>query len=208
MTIELDKNAPAPENKLDALKTEAKQLGISFHPSIGEIALQEKIDAVLNPKLPEETTTTSEVITGVDPELTTEEIIAGYQNSKLEGLSDGQKRSIAIKEANRLVRIRITCMNPNKKDSKGEIISVSNSVIGTFKKFIPFNLDAGYHVPHVIYQALKERMCQIWVNTPDCKSKRGQLIREFAIEVLDPLTEDELKELAQRQLMASGSAQV
>lgn len=206
MSIELDKVKPELGNKLEALKTEAKQLGISFHPSIGESALQEKIDAVLNPKVPDGTEVTEEA-TGADLELTTEEIIAGYQATKLDGLSEGQKRSLAIKEANRLVRIRITCMNPNKKDSKGEIISVSNSLVGTFKKMIPFNLDEGYHVPHIIFQALKERMCQIWVNSPDGKNKRAQLIREFAIEVLDPLTDNELKELAQRQLMASGAAQ-
>jgi hypothetical protein len=36
--------------------------------------------------------------------------------------------------------------------------------------------------------------------------RRGKLINEFNIAVLEPLTKEELKDLAQRQAMAKGQA--
>lgn len=112
-------------------------------------------------------------------------------------------------EAAKLVRVRVTCMNPLKKDWEGEIFCVGNGQIGSFKKFVPFNLDEGYHIPHIIYTEMKARMYQAFVtekHSSGRKVKVGKLIREFGIEVLEPLTEVELKELAQRQAMANGTA--
>ena len=50
-----------------------------------------------------------------------------------------------------------------------------------------------------------QRQCQVFTTVRDRRgnaSRKGKLIKEFSIEVLDPLTEDELKELAQRQAMS------
>ena len=70
---------------------------------------------------------------------------------------------------------------------------------------MPFNADAGWHVPRIIYQQLAERQCQIFTTVTDSrgnKSRKGKLIREFAIEMMPNLTPAELHELAQRQAMA------
>ena len=110
-----------------------------------------------------------------------------------------------MQEATKLVRIRVTCMNPAKKEWEGEIITVGNAGVGTYKKYIPFNADEGWHVPNIIYQALQERQCQVFVSSKTKNGvtiRQGKLIKEFAIEVLPPLTEEELKDLAQRQAMA------
>jgi hypothetical protein len=104
-----------------------------------------------------------------------------------------------------LVRIRVTCMNPAKAEWEGEIVTVGNSAVGSITKFIPFNADAGWHVPRIIYQQLVERQCQIFVTVTDSrgnKTRKGKLIKEFAIEVMPPLTPAELQELAQQQAMA------
>jgi hypothetical protein len=111
------------------------------------------------------------------------------------------------RKANRLVRIRLTCMNPNKKNFTGEIISVGSSKLGEFKKFVPFNSEEPYHVPEIIYKELKNRKCRInqVVKLPNGQEvNRYKLINEFAIEVLPPLTPEEIKDLAQRQAMAGG----
>ncbi len=113
------------------------------------------------------------------------------------------------KEASRLVRCRITCMNPAKQNWTGEIVSVGSAKMGTFKKFIPYNSPEPYHIPHIIYQELKERKCRIGhiVKLPNGQEvNRYKLVPEFSIEVLPPLTPEELKELARRQALASGSA--
>ena len=98
-------------------------------------------------------------------------------------------------------------MNPAKAEWDGEIFVAGNSLIGSIKKFVPFNADDGWHVPNIILQMLRERQCQIFVTEKDSrgnKIRKGKLIREFAIEVLEPLTEEELHDLAQRQAMAKG----
>jgi hypothetical protein len=82
---------------------------------------------------------------------------------------------------------------------------VGNAAIGTFKKYVPFNADEGWHVPKVIYKQIVGRQCQVFYATKDSKGnsiRRSKLIKEFAVEVLPPLTKEELHELAQRQAMA------
>ena len=112
-------------------------------------------------------------------------------------------------EAARLVRCRITCMNPHKKNWTGEIISVGSSKMGTFKKFVPYNSDEPYHVPKAIFDYMKERKCRIGTTTKMANGQevnRYKLINEFALEVLPPLTNEELDDLKRRQAMAKGAA--
>lgn len=163
------------QDELESLKERATKLGIKYHPSIKVEALREKVAAAMSEGT---TTSSSPVATPVkeDPK----------------------------KEALKLIRVRLTCMNPNKKDWDGEIISVGNSIIGTHKKFIPFNAEEGWHIPKVMYDFLVERQCQIFQTVKDSRGnnmRKGKLIREFAIEVLPPLTENELQELARRQAL-------
>ena len=172
-------------DELEVLKARADKLGIKYHPSISLAKLKEKVTEGLEEDSPE-------VVT-VKPGKET----------------DVQLKARKRREANALIRIRVACMNPNKKEWDGEIITTGNTNTGTIKKFVPFNSDEGYHVPHMIYEQLLQRQCQVFVTVKDNrgnKVRKGKLIKEFAIEVLPPLTEKELKELAQRQAMASGSA--
>ena len=171
-------------DELTSLKQRADLMGLSYHPSIGLEKLREKVNAALASQ--EET----------KPEEGTPEPLTETNEQKRRRLRD---------EAAKLVRIRVTCMNPNKKEWEGEIITAGNAGVGTFKKYVPFNADEGWHVPNIIYQVLKGRECQVFhtVTGPrGNKFRKGKLIKEFAIEVLPPLTEDELKDLAQRQAMA------
>jgi len=111
--------------------------------------------------------------------------------------------------AGRLVRVRITCMNPNKKNWTGEIVSVGSAKIGTFKKFIPFGNDQPYHIPYIIYQELKNRKCMLRSIRQGERGKQFidvKEINEFAIEVLPPLTAKELDNLRHQQAMARGVA--
>lgn len=175
-----DETKELEQTELEGLKARASQLGISFHPSIGLDKLREKVTAALTDDKPE----------------------AKKDEPKKESEFQRIKRLKA--EAHRLVRIRVTCMNPAKKDWEGEIFTVGNSVVGSVKKFVPFNVEDGWHVPHIMYEMLRERMCQIFVNgkTQSGVTKReSKLIREFAVEILPDLSKQELQELAQRQAM-------
>lgn len=172
------------QDELTVLKARAQVLGISFHPSIGLDKLREKVNAA-----------TSDV-----PEVSVETVA---QPAVAE--TPVQKRLRLKQDAMRLIRIRLTCMNPAKAEWEGEIFTVGNSAIGSVKKFIPFNADDGWHVPHIMYEQLLQRQCQVFTTVTDSrgnKIRRGKLIREFAIEVLPQLTKAELAELAQRQAIA------
>ena len=171
-------------DELTSLKQRADLLGLSYHPSIGLEKLRDKVNAALSAQ--EET----------KPEEVAQDPVTETLDQKRRRLRD---------EAAKLVRIRVTCMNPNKKEWEGEIITAGNAGVGTFKKYVPFNADEGWHVPNIIYQVLKDRECQVFstVTGPrGNKFRKGKLIKEFAIEVLPPLTEEELKDLAQRQAMS------
>ena len=167
-----------PQSELEALKARADLLSISYHPSIGVDKLREKVNAAINGSPKEDDTKKPD-----DSAQTTR------QNLR--------------KEALKLVRIRVTCMNPAKSEWDGEIFTVGNSVVGSVKKYVPFNNDEGWHVPYIMYEMLKDRECQIFksVKKNGIKVQEGYLIREFGIEVLPPLTDEELQELARRQAL-------
>ena len=105
--------------------------------------------------------------------------------------------------AMKLVRIRISSMDPKKQDLDGEFITVANEYLGTVRKFVPFGekTDKGYHVPQCIYDHLKEREF-LHVQTREVNGQlqtKTRYVKEFAIEVLEPLTPAELKALAADQ---------
>ena len=188
-SFEPDVDAVEPvQDELEVLKARADRLGISYHPSIKVEKLREKIEKEMSGEVPEKVVPTKVV-----------------KEEETEAQLNSRKRL----EATELIRIRVTCMNPQKKDWDGEIFTTGNAIVGTIKKYVPFNADEGWHVPRMIYQQMLERQCQVFytvTNRNGVKTRVGKLIREFNIEVLPPLTVEELKEIAQRQAMAAGSA--
>jgi hypothetical protein len=164
-------------DELATLKARADMLGITYHPSIGLEKLKEKLAAVQ--KEPEEKATEAAPM---------------------------DARASLKADALRLIRVRLTCMNPAKKEWDGEFISAGNSVIGTAKRYIPFHADEGWHIEKILYDYLVDKQCQIFVTHKDGRGnniRKGKLIKEFAIEVLPSLTNQEIKDIAQRQAMAN-----
>ena len=118
-------------------------------------------------------------------------------------LSMAQVRAKLMADANRLIRCRITCMNPHKRDWTGEVFTAGNSFTGTIKKFVPYNCEhaESYHIPKILLDVMRERK---YLQTRQIKSKSGAIqesyfVPEFQIVELDPLTEEELAQLASDQ---------
>jgi hypothetical protein len=172
-------------NELDLLKAQADQLGITYHPNIGVDKLREKVQAKLNG---ETNTSAPEVETVTDTKTK----------------SPAQLRAEAADEAVKLIRIRLTCMDPSKADYHGETISVGNDVVGNIKKFVPYReefYENGYHVPNIIYKYL--RSCK-YASIKTIKGPKGDTqisvqANKYSIEVLPPLTPDELEALKAQQ---------
>ena len=187
---------------LEELKEKADSLGITYHPSIGASRLQEKIDAFLleqdaaAPK-PEP-----------EPEPEPEPVVAAAPAPAPQE-TEAQRIKRLKKEATKLVRVRITCMNPYKSEWDGEIFTVSNRIVPTQKRFVPYNVE--WHVPQIMLEMIEARMCQVFITKRDPRTgnqtRKGQLVKEFAVEVLPPLSPAQIKDLAQRQAMANGTAE-
>lgn len=181
-------SASPAQDELSALKARADLMGVGYHPSIGLEKLREKVNAKL---------------TG-DGESDTKTASKNKDKPAAAVESAAQIHARKRREANELVRIRVTCMNPNKAEWEGEIFTAGNSLVGSVTKFVPFNAEDGWHVPRIIYSQIVERQCQTFVTTRDARgnsSRKGKMIREFAVEVLPPLTAEEIAELARVQAM-------
>lgn len=113
----------------------------------------------------------------------------------------GVEKMRKLREATKLIRCIVTNRNPMKASWEGEIFSVGNDIVGSIKKYVPFGLEEGYHVPQMILNTLKEKECTVFVDKKvnGEKVKVGKLIKEYGIEILDPLTPDELSQLATEQ---------
>jgi hypothetical protein len=181
-------------DELQALKARADLMGIKYHPNTGVDKLRAKINNALEGN-------------------TEEDEPMEAKPKKVKALSSKEFQQEKVKnrkrEADQLVRCRITCMNPSKKDWEGEIISVGSAKVGTYKKYVPFNAGAeGWHIPKIMYEFLKERKCSVFQTVLDNKGnkvRRARLVPEFAIEILPPLNKEQLKELARKQAMAGGT---
>lgn len=182
--------------EIDVLKKRADQLGIKYHPSIGLEKLKDKVNEAIN-KDPEEP---------AEPEAVEEVAAAPVPRS---GMTKGQetraqRQQRLRRESTKLVRISINCMNPNMREHEGMIFTVSNSIVGTHKKYVPFNTP--WHVPKIIADHIEERQCQIFTTTKGPrgnKIRKGKLIKEYAVEYLPALTKKELDDLAKKQAMAN-----
>ena len=206
--------AAEPVDELALLKTRADTMGIKYHPNIGIAKLKAAIED--KKAAPVEPVATTAAVTPVSAEACEElETIAAYEEVRdgdvfTPGLREtpAQLNMKRRQEALRLVRVRVTNMNPLKGNLKGDIFSVGNSQIGFIKKFVPYNAEAGWHVPQIILTHMQDKkyMSHYEVKIGNKKIKKHRLVPELAIEILPPLTVEELQELKQRQLMASGGS--
>lgn len=163
--------------EFQALKDKADLLGIKYHPNISEEKLRERIA----------------------------EFEAG-QDTDTVSVTDTEAEYTAEEDPTALVRVRVTCMNPNKRKYTGDMITVGNSKIGTLRKFVPFGHE--WHIPRIMLNVMKDKEFRQSRTVKEGGKERviNEFVKEYAIEVLPALTADELKELAQRQAMASGDA--
>jgi hypothetical protein len=190
-----EKHALEGPSELESLKQTATTMGISFHPNIGIDKLKEKIGAKREPSLVEEyaaeeleTMVASQVVAVPSAETLVAERMTKRRNDAL-----------------RLVRVRVTCMNPIKGNIKGEILSAGNAEIGFVKKMIPFNAEQGWHIPNILLTVLRNKqfMSHYEIKVGNKRVKKHRLVPEYAIELMEPLTGKEIEELKQRQIIAA-----
>lgn len=172
---------PEQKDELAILKARADLLKIPYSNNISLAKLKERIEDHMGKDEEEEEQEVEEVVE-----------------------TKATLRTRLIREATRLVRVRVTNMNPAKAAFPGEIFTVANSTVGTIRKFIPYGAgtEAGYHIPYAIYEMIKRKKFtltkkEVGPNGSPIFNKYER--KEFAIEVLEQLTPEEIKKLAAEQ---------
>ena len=153
---------------LDDYKAEALSLGIQHSPNIGKETLKRKIadfKLAQEAKAEEEATETPSV-----------------------------RRTRLIREANLLKRVIITPLDPNLQDQQGTWAIASNSVVGTIKVYVPYNVE--WHVPTLCLNTLRERKYTI-PSKKDGEYRR--MLPSLSIQDLPALTLQELDDLKKKQ---------
>lgn len=181
-----------PLDPLALLQNRAQLLGVAYDEGDDVDTLRQKIKDAVEGKVP--------VASAPAP-----------QQSLTKAQKMAAKRQQMYLEQMRLVRLRITNLNPTKADLTGEIFSFSNKYLGTVRRFVPYGeaTDNGWHLPWCIYQELLAReFVQLNVRSgPKGESKPNpRWVKEFALEVMTPLTAEELRVLANKQAAAAGLA--
>jgi hypothetical protein len=163
-----------PKSEHEILQEQADKLGISYRSNISTSALKEKIQAQLNESR------------SADPQ----------QFSDVDALT-----SLRLK-ATELVRVVISPVCPRRIQLDGEIVTVGNGKIGMHSKYVPFNLEQGYHLPRIILDHLRTCKFNDYYTTTD--ENRNQITKArsrkaFIIDELEPLTQAEIDVIAARQ---------
>ena len=216
-------------NELQALKDIAADLGITHSPNIGLETLKNKIvEHCMEHNLDveelftkagleythtsnqDETMKASKMTNHIEDKVSKSEpsknrdLIEKLRHTTFAKVAQDQAMTRQIEvhhKAMKLIRCRVTCNNPNKRNYTGDIFCARNAVIPEVKKFIPFNVPT--HIPQILYNMLKEKQLQQFVSEklPNGNQvKRSKLVPEYNIEVLDPLTPEEFNAIKQRQL--------
>lgn len=187
-------------DELTLLKERAKAMGIPFSNNISLETLRKRVADKMEGKdeAPE-----VNALTG-DPEIA-QAMVAKPLNQKDNAVA---LRKLMHATQMRQVRVRITNMDPKKKDLPGEIWTVANEYLGTVRKFVPYGeqTDDGFHIPYCLYRLLDSKR---FLHIRDVKDRTTGIVRqdkvwakEFSLDVLPTLTQGELDRLAAAQAAA------
>lgn len=187
-------------DELTVLKERAKQMGIPFSNNISLDTLRKRIADKLEGKDEPE----------VNP-LAGDREIASI--TRAEKKLDPKANALALRkmmqrEQMKLVRVRITNMDPKKKDLPGEIWTVANEYLGNVKKYVPYGeqTDDGFHLPYCLFRLLQnQRFLHIRTvkdRVTGVERSEKQWVKEFSLDVLPMLTTEERARLAAAQAAA------
>ena len=196
----LSTEGEAAVDELTLLKERAKQMGIPFSNNISLETLRKRIADKMEGKDEPE----------VNPLAGDSEIAAiTSAPQKLDAKQNALAlRKLMQREQMKLVRVRITNMDPKKKDLPGEIWTVSNEYLGNVRKMIPYGeqTDEGFHIPYCLFRLLQsKRFLQIRTvkdRVTGLERQESQWVKEFSLDVLPDLTKEELARLAAAQAAA------
>jgi hypothetical protein len=115
------------------------------------------------------------------------------------------------KLAMKLTRVVVTPNDPAMVNYPGLIFSVGATGLNNgrmVKKFVPFNNEEGWHVPQIIFNQIENGQMQKFRTVTRANGEKvlePYLTKKFNVRILDPLTPEELKEVAAANKVAGFS---
>lgn len=204
LTANTDQAINTDEAQKQALRGRLDKMGIKYSNNAGVERLREQLNAALDGDKSKAESLSDDNVKS------TEHKGLDLRPAKAEPATISIRQHL-VNTKMKLVRIRLACLDPKKKDLDGEIITVANAYLGTVTRFVPFGeaTDDGWHVPYCIYEFLRDRKF-VDIRTGRKKGTKqltqsAREVREFAIEILDPLTPAELDDLRRAQLGESAN---
>lgn len=220
MTTPENENTETREpTEMEVLKDRARKLGITFSNNISLDTLRQRVADKQEGK-PDESADEEDALVAAAKKAIADANPVAQLATQVNALTgETANAPVATKtlrqhlydEQMKLVRLRITCLDPKKKDLHGEIMTVANEYLGTVRKFIPFGevTDEGYHVPYCLYKMLEARKFLNIIVRKDPRTKQTKVTqvwaREFALDVLEPLSAQEIERLAAAQIAAGST---
>lgn len=115
-----------------------------------------------------------------------------------EGMSNDD-RVAAEAESTKLIRCIVMPNAAHMRDYQGQLFSVGNSLLNSVSKYVLFNTE--YHVPKIILDHIQAAEMQFFVTRKvnGREVRESKMTRAFNVTILDPLTKEELAELARSQ---------
>jgi hypothetical protein len=179
---------------LQELKQEAQLLGIQFSGNISADSLVAKIDEHKKVLAAKKAAASAEIDRQSTGETYARTSIQEMTNANLEV---AERR----RHAKLLHRVIVTCHDPAKSKLPGRIMSVGNTAFGVETKYIAFNQP--WHISTMMLNALKEKSFLAHYTVKDQRTGREitkhRLVPEFSIQTLPPMTDEELRVLAEQQ---------
>jgi len=200
-----DTTIAVPINSMtdDELKQELKDNGVTLHHKTGTKKLASTLAKVRTKEYQE------------DPN--------SAMPSKKDSLSESTEASRAAKAkhlaamqtpeklAMKLTRIVVTPNDPTMVNYPGLIFTVGASGLNNgrmVKKFVPFNNEEGWHVPQIILNQIRNAEMQKFKTVTRANGEKvlePYLTKKFNVRILDPLTPEELKQVAAANKVAGFS---
>ena len=183
----------------DEMRQELADNGVTLHHKTGTKKLASTLADVRTKEHKEDTKTSTPNLSG-----STE----ASRAAKAKHLADMQTPE---KLAMKLIRVVVTPNDPTMVNYPGLIFSVGATGLNNgrmVKKFVPFNNEEGWHVPQIILNQIENGQMQKFRTVTRANGEKVLepfLTKKFNVRILDPLTPEELKQVAAANKVAGFS---
>ena len=164
-------------DELSMLKQRADLMGIKYAPNISLETLKERVNKAM---ADEES----------DPKIQSYAVDAGVPNDPY-----------AVERAHQsaLVRVIVVCHDPSKNHLESELLAVENNLVRD-KRVVFFGKE--WHITRALLESLRDRKYQAFrkLKTSQGEVHKPYLVPAYSIQELTPLSDNEIAQIARKQL--------